>query len=311
MENNEFIGNVASRFGGAVVVNIHANPIIRFNTFVDNRAGQSGGAMVINDNSRVVLQSNTIAGNRANVAAGVLVMNDASSQITDNTISRNVATEHGGGIYVTDSNARMTGNQIVDNQAGGLGGGAVVINAAPAFENNLVSGNRANSGGAGFFINNSQATLRHNSIVRNGRNQNGDGVLLAASASPALIYNVIVGNDYGIRSGGGQPRQSTRNNLFDNRLGDYLGVTPGASDLRIDPKFYSGPRGAYYLAQTSAGQASNSPLVDACAETAQALGLHLSTTRTDGRNDQGLADIGYHFKDQPNRMFLPVVRLRG
>ncbi len=135
--------------------------------------------------------------------------------------------------------------------------------------------------------------------------------MLAPGAAPAMSYNVIVGNDYGIRSGGGQPRQSTRNDLFDNRLGDYLGVTPGASDLRVDPKFNNGPRGSYYLAQTGAGQANTSQLVDACAETAQALGLHLSTTRTDGRNDQGLADIGYHFEDQPNRMFLPVVRLRG
>ena len=134
-------------------------------------------------------------------------------------------------------------------------------------------------------------------------------MLLSAGASPALIYNVIVGNEYGIRSGGGQPRQVVRNNLFDNPQGNYVGVAPGANDLLSDPQFISGPRGAYYLTQPGAGQGSLSPLIDACSETAQALGLHLSTTRTDGVNDQGKADIGYHFDNQPSRAFLPLVRL--
>ncbi len=307
VENNEFVGNIANNYGGAVVVNIHANPVIRSNAFVGNRAGISGGAVVINDHSRAVLQSNTISGNSANVAGGVLVMTDSNSQIIDNYISRNVAREHGGGIYVTDGNTRITGNQIVDNQAGGLGGGIVVINGAPTFENNLIGRNRANMAGAGFYISNSQATLRHNTIVSNGRDQNGDGVMLAPGAAPAMSYNVIVGNDYGIRSGGGYVRQSMRNNLFDNRLGDFLGLAQGATDILSNPQFTNGPLGPYYLAQAGAGQPSNSPLIDACTETAQALGLNQTTTRTDGRNDQGLADIGFHYENQPARAFLPVV----
>jgi parallel beta-helix repeat protein len=291
------------------VVNIYAAPSIRFNAFVRNHAGESGGAIVINDNSQAVLHKNTIAGNTARAAAGVLVLSDNRSQITDNTISHNVASDHGGGLYLVHSNAKVTGNQIIDNQARTIGGGVVVDNQAPIVENNLVSRNRAGDGGAGFYLSNSQPTLRHNTIASNGRNQNGDGVMLVNGAAPSLSYNVIVGNDYGIRSGGGQPRQTMRNSLFDNRLGNYQGLTPGATDLLVDPLFISGSGGGYYLAQNASGQGATSPLVDACAETAQALGLHLTTTRTDGQPDRDLADIGFHFTNLPPKVFIPLVHL--
>jgi parallel beta-helix repeat protein len=239
----------------------------------------------------------------------VLVMNDNQSQITNNYISRNTATEYGGGVYLVDSNARVAGNQIIDNQAGIIGGGAVVINRTPTIENNLFARNRAPSGGAGVFVADAQPTLRHNTIANNGRGQNSDGILLSAGAAPVLAYNVITGGDYGIRSGGGQPRQTMRNSLFDNRLGNYQGVTPGATDLLADPLLIAGPRGSYYLAQNASGQGATSPLVDACAETAQALGLHLTTTRTDGQPDRDLADIGFHFTDLPPKVFIPLVQL--
>jgi parallel beta-helix repeat protein len=188
-----------------------------------------------------------------------------------------------------------------------MGGGAVILNRAPTFANNLIGRNRATNGGAGFYIGGSQPTLRHNTIANNGRNQNSDGIMLSPDAAPTLSYNVIVGNDYGIRSGGGQPRQTVRNVFHDNRLGDYQGVAPGASDLLVNPQFTSGPLGPYYLAHAVAGQNTNSPLIDACTESAQGLGLNLTTTRTDGQDDQGLADIGYHFESQPSRSFLPLI----
>jgi parallel beta-helix repeat protein len=309
LENNDFIGNTARRYGGAVVVNVHATPIIRMNTFAGNRAGLSGGAVVVNEHSAAVLRNNTIAGNAAGVAGGVLVMNDNLSLVVENYISRNTAHQYGGGIYLVNSNARVANNQIIDNQAGNLGGGAVILDASCAFENNLVSRNRASEGGAGIYISNSQSTLRHNTIADNGRNQSGDGLLLAPGAAPSLSYNMIVGNDYGIRSSGGQPRQTMRNSLFDNRLANYQGLEPGGSDLLADPQVVNGPLGPYYLAQVGAGQQANSPLLDACGETAQALDLHQLTTRVDGQPDRGLADIGFHFPRLAPKVFLPVVRL--
>lgn len=311
VEFNTFIANVANRYGGGIVVNHNATPTLRTNSIVRNRAQLSGGGILINSGSRAIVDRNSITVNTAGVGAGVLVMTDNNSQITNNYIARNTANEHGAGIYLTNSTALVGSNQITNNFARGLGGGAVILSASPRLENNLINRNRANQGGAGLYVTNSQSVLRHNTVADNGRNSNGDGLMLASGGAPRLSYNVIVGNDYGIRSTGGQPGQLFRNSLYDNRLANYSQVSPGSTDILTDPKLVTGPLGPYYLSQAGAGQGVNSPLVDACVETAEALGLHLSTTRTDGQFDRGLADIGFHFDSLPRKTFLPLLPMAG
>jgi hypothetical protein len=51
----------------------------------------------------------------------------------------------------------------------------------------------------------------------------------------------------------------------------------------------------YYLSQTAAGQASDSPCVDAGSDLATVLGLGNYTTRTDGANDVNEVDMGLHY----------------
>ncbi|MHC4735401.1 MAG: InlB B-repeat-containing protein, partial [Planctomycetota bacterium] len=51
----------------------------------------------------------------------------------------------------------------------------------------------------------------------------------------------------------------------------------------------------YYLSQTAAGQAVDSPCVDAGSDLATALGLGSYTTRSDGVNDVNVVDIGIHY----------------
>lgn len=310
LEGNRFVANLATHYGGGVVINIDANPTLRFNLFKDNQAGISGGGVVVNDNSRPVIDQNFIVGNSAQVGGGILVMNDNRSVITNNVITGNNGTQLGGGIHLTDSNATVAGNQILANQAGIQGGGVLVHNLTATLANNLISRNRAGIAGAGVFIASAQPTLRFNTISDNGRNENGDGILLTYGSAPALLYNIISGNDYGIRSDSAHPGQSVRNALHDNRLGNYHGVIqPGPSDLLVNPQHVRGPLGPYYLAQSAAGQGSTSPLIDASGETAAAAGLSQRTTRTDGVVDQGLADLGFHYEIQPVSAFLPLVHI--
>ena len=61
-----------------------------------------------------------------------------------------------------------------------------------------------------------------------------------------------------------------------------------------DPLFVSGPLHKFYLSQTTAGQAVDSPCVDAGSDTAENLGLNELSTRTDGMPDEGVVDMGYH-----------------
>jgi hypothetical protein len=54
--------------------------------------------------------------------------------------------------------------------------------------------------------------------------------------------------------------------------------------------------GDYYLSQTAAGEALDSPCVDAGSDTAANLGLDELTTRTDQVEDAGMVDMGYHYR---------------
>jgi hypothetical protein len=69
----------------------------------------------------------------------------------------------------------------------------------------------------------------------------------------------------------------------------------GAGNLDADPLFVNGPLGSFYLSQIAAGQASDSPCVDAGSDAASNLDLDMLTTRTDEESDAGVVDMGYHY----------------
>ena len=291
-----------------MVVNIYSNPTIVENSFHSNRADINGGAIVLNEFSAATIARNSITANTASVGAGILAIKD-NSRIQNNYIAQNTATASGAGIYLDNSTTQITGNQLLANQAAQFGGGLITVNSRSPVINNLILRNRASIGGAGVAIKSSSPTLQNNTIAENGQNQNTDGIFLLDGAAPTLKYNIIVNNDYGLRSSSGQPASSVQNLLFNNRLGNYSNVTPGSSDLQANPQFVSGPLSAYYLAHTATGQTTNSPAVDAASETAQTLGLHVVSTRTDGIIDSGWADLGYHYPAYRVRTYLPYVNL--
>ncbi|MHC4499756.1 MAG: right-handed parallel beta-helix repeat-containing protein, partial [Planctomycetota bacterium] len=69
----------------------------------------------------------------------------------------------------------------------------------------------------------------------------------------------------------------------------------GTGNIDSDPCFVSGPLGDYYLSQIGAGQAAESPCVDAGSDLAENFGMDNCTTRTDGVGDTGLVDMGFHY----------------
>jgi hypothetical protein len=73
--------------------------------------------------------------------------------------------------------------------------------------------------------------------------------------------------------------------------GDFAGSD---GNITADPLFTPGPLHGYYLGQVAAGQAGDSPCVDAGSNTAEAIGLDTLSTRTDGMSDTGQVDTGYH-----------------
>lgn len=76
---------------------------------------------------------------------------------------------------------------------------------------------------------------------------------------------------------------------------DVKGGYSGQGNIDADPCFVTGPEGECYLSQTSAGQAVDSPCIDAGSDTAANLEMDIFTTRTDHIGDAGTVDMGYHY----------------
>jgi len=64
------------------------------------------------------------------------------------------------------------------------------------------------------------------------------------------------------------------------------------TNLYTDPLFVDGPQGEFNLSQVAAGQAEDSPCVDSGTPWSEMIE---GTTRTDGVQDEGVVDMGYHY----------------
>ncbi|MBM3324144.1 MAG: T9SS type A sorting domain-containing protein, partial [Calditrichaeota bacterium] len=74
---------------------------------------------------------------------------------------------------------------------------------------------------------------------------------------------------------------------------DIQGGWPGTGNINADPLFVSGADSPYYLSQLVAGQAVQSPCVDAGDPSSP---VTEGTTRTDGVQDTWPVDMGYHYR---------------
>jgi hypothetical protein len=99
--------------------------------------------------------------------------------------------------------------------------------------------------------------------------------------------------------------------VWSNTTANYSGLAdPTGSDgnVSLDPLFVEGPLGSYYLSQVAAGQAADSPCVDAGSESAVIVALDGRTTRSDSELDSGQVDIGYHHRVvSVSMVYLPLV----
>ena len=100
----------------------------------------------------------------------------------------------------------------------------------------LISGN----GGVGIKVENSGVATTNCTIVGN---KNG-GMFATCSGINPPVYNSVVSNSiivknsvYGLSSAMGAIITSKYNNVWRNLSGDYSGVTPGATDISVNPFF--------------------------------------------------------------------------
>jgi predicted outer membrane repeat protein len=272
--------------------------------FVGNWAYLGAGLFSIDNNDSIISRSNFIS-NRADdpngdlYGAGSGLFSFSSDVlISDCIISENTTNGLGAGLYMAGEVAipPLTADPVLknclisDNQAG-LDGGGIYCDwyAEPNIINCTITGNEARGDppfyvgyGGGLYCSYESDVNIINSIFWGNAGPNTIGPELAIEtgfdyeprpAAITLSYCDIEGGQGGA--------------WVDN----YSTLNWGTGNINEDPLFVNG----YYLSKTEAGQMTNSPCVDAGSASAEALGLHFYTTRTDSVLDVCEVDMGYHY----------------
>jgi len=299
---NTISDNHANGGGGGIYCEMDAASIIG-NTIRGNTCDTyEGGGLSIRGCTTPVIAHNLITDNHAHDAGtwasayggGVSCVNCPAALILNNRITDNLADHVGGGIYLSwSASALLANNLIAGNEAKPAyewgGGGICCGSASITMVNTTLVGNTGDKGG-GLYLDSDTSVTMTNSIVRDNIATAGDQIRLGynsgASIELTVAHNDIQGGESAVLV----------------MPGGTLNWAPGNIDA--DPLFVTGSDGDYYLSQVAAGQGADSPCVDAglnlaavtCWTTTTGIEcLSSFTTRTDGINDQGVADMGYHY----------------
>jgi parallel beta-helix repeat protein/predicted outer membrane repeat protein len=281
--------------GGGLYV-YYCSPVMIGNTISDNESICSGGGMgggLFFDYSGGArparIESSQIENNRitgGQTKGGGLYCEDATLYVVQSRIAGNSCTLDGGGIYFEDDGSfgppELKNSELVGNIADHSGGGLYSVQNRTLLRNVLVSGNRAAVEGGGICA---EALSVTGSTITLNDAPLGSG-LYSATGEVTMRECIAWFNSGGeIYIQGGVP---------DVTYSDLRGGFIGEGNIDTDPLFVDGPSGGHYLSQVAAGQAEDSPCLDAGSASAEALGLGEKTTRTDEAADSGMADMGYH-----------------
>jgi predicted outer membrane repeat protein len=242
------------------------------------------------------IHHDTLRNSARNYGGGIYC--DADAQIYQNTIAENVlysdtgsaCRAYGAGIFVDmDCRPLIFANLIVNNRcatdAWKYGAGIrLYLGAKPTIVGNTIAGNVCTgphmwSNGGGIYSDMRCTSYVKNNIIASNQATSGSG-----------IYNFTTSQNGEV--------VSRYNDYYNNTL---VGCTMGPGDITQDPLFVTGGRGQYYLSQVAAGQAQNSPCLDAGDTLLMTYPLNLDsllrawTTRTDSVYDAGALDIGHHY----------------
>jgi hypothetical protein len=253
ISENEVL-NSGAGLGGGIYCS-HSLPVIRDNRIIQNRA--KNGAAIYCDSSSPSIKNNTIENNSfynigmppySGAASGAIYLWLGDSFLIEgNLIRGNLAEASGGqgaGILVSSNlSGRIQNNLIVNNTANGSGGGIYAIVPVAATEslyivNNTIVGNTGQyyaEGGGGLALN-----------------------ILAPITTPPepipnrviLANNIIAFNSSGIYQPpqGVVPPTMVKNDVYPS---SYINLSPGATDIHVDPLFVNQAGGDFHLLGTS------------------------------------------------------------
>ena len=226
-----------------------------------------------------------------------------------------------------------TGNGGSASLSAGNGGyGAGILCESGTISNCLIAGNKTGDGGSGedggnggagagvFCGLQSSVVVEQCTIVSNRTGRGGEGWDgwaargmgggVYARADTEIVNSIIWGNSPQNLFGHDCNNVSFCDIGDDECIGSVGNIS--ADPLFIQPGYWADANdrnivlepndpnavwimGDYHLSQKAAGQALDSPCVDAGSDTAVNLGMDQFTTRTDKVADEGIVDMGYHY----------------
>ncbi len=303
-------GNSAEHRGGGFYCK-YSSPTITDCTIWENSTEQRGGGIYCEYNSPAITGC-TITENSANHGGGIYCYL-SSPATTDCTISGNSADNGGGGIYCSRSSPAITGCTISGNSAVDDGGGINCFSSTPAIIGCTISGNSTGAGGGGIrCCCYSSPAITGCTITQNSA-EYGGGIYCYDFSSPEMTDCVLWNDTAG---GDGDEIYLFSTSILTISYSDVQGgqeaahaepdctLNWGDGMIDEDPLFVIGPEGDFYLSQTAAGQAENSPCVDTGSDSASnicfegpdgEICMDELWTRTDEIADTGQVDMGYHY----------------
>ena len=319
-DNHSLYGYGGFIYGGDPTTDVVDTNVVIVNCAIGNNSAQYGGAICLSGTNSVLTDS-SLNNNTAEYGGGAFWYRSEVS-INNCAVSDNSAEGatycSGGGLYCLDCSLSIRNSDMVGNSAIGFGGGVFIIGpnlpgGTQELKNCLITDNTTGLDGAGLSCNVDAVLKMTNCTVVGNQVLDFDGSgggISCYAASVEIIDSILWNNaaQYGAQIAIGDPRelnnppatvmltysdvQGGEEYVFVG-LGDCM-LDWGEGNIELNPLFAEG----YHLNQIEAGNMVNSPCVDAGSESAEALGLHKYTTRTDGVPDINIVDIGYHYRMQ-------------
>jgi hypothetical protein len=285
-----------SALSGGGMFNLISNPNVIDCAFSGNIATDTDGGGMCNLGGSPKVSNCTLSSNSATkYGGGIASAGNSSLAISDCTFSGNYAGLYGGGINnINNNSTTIIGCTFNGNSAAIYGGGMLNENGNMTLTNSIFCSNIAREGG-GMYIGYYNITVTNCTFNGNMATDYVGGINNHVSSSATVTNSIFWGNsDKGGMNESAQIQGSTI--IIDySCVQGWTGSLGGVGNIGADPCFVSGPVGDYYLSQIAAGQATDSPCVDAGSDTAANLGVDIFTTRTDLYPDEGMADMGYHY----------------
>jgi hypothetical protein len=263
-------------------------------------AGQTGFSL---EASGVVLDGFVVE----STFQGVLAAHPAAGTVLEDLVLRDLTVRPSGAsmsqnaVQVRDARAVTVENCVV---SGSLQRGILLKRVSRAYvRNNLVYGN-PNEWGIDFDNSNGGVVpLSQENVAAFNTVYGNQSGLRFNNTEGEIRDNVIAGNtSIGLRvTTEGAGSHVHHNDSFGNSPNYSMpaGFVLGSSNLAVDPLFVAVGSGDFSLSQTAAGQAVNSPLVDAGSDLVADADIS-GSTRSDGVADAAGADPGYHAEAAPS-----------